>query len=64
VVSPDIWVPPDLDRDGIEHFRRQVEELLNRLTGEAEQWAVAGTRLAGQRAVVPSPALSRLHRAA
>lgn len=64
VVSPDIRVPPDLDREGIEHFRRQVEGLLNRLTDEAELWAASGTRLAGQRAVTPSPALSRLHRAA
>ncbi len=62
VVSPDIRVPADLDREGIEHFRRQVEGLLNRLTDEAELWAASGTRLAGQRAVTPPPALSRLHR--
>ena len=32
VVSPAIVIPPDLDRDGMEHYRLQVEQLLNRLT--------------------------------
>jgi lysophospholipid acyltransferase (LPLAT)-like uncharacterized protein len=43
VVSPSIPIPADLDRDGIEHYRRQVEQLMNRLTLEAEAWAEAGT---------------------
>ena len=37
-------IPADLDRDGIEHYRREVERMLNRLTLEAEAWAEAGTR--------------------
>ncbi|HEY4308623.1 MAG TPA: lysophospholipid acyltransferase family protein [Pirellulales bacterium] len=44
VVSPMMNIPPDLDRDGIEHYRREVERMLNRLTLEAEAWAEAGTR--------------------
>jgi lysophospholipid acyltransferase (LPLAT)-like uncharacterized protein len=44
VVSPEIHVPSDLDRDGIERYRQSVERLLNRLTVEAEAWAEAGTR--------------------
>jgi hypothetical protein len=44
VVSPEIHVPPELDREGIEHYRRQVDRLLNRLTLEAEAWAESGTR--------------------
>jgi hypothetical protein len=44
VVSGDIIVPPDLDRDGLEHYRRRVESLLNRLTDEAEAWAASGLR--------------------
>ena len=42
VVSPAIHLPGDLDRDGVEHYRREVEQLLNRLTLEAEAWAESG----------------------
>ena len=31
-LSGEIFVPPDLDRDGLEHFRQKIERLLNRLT--------------------------------
>ncbi len=48
VVSGEIFVPPDLDREGLEHFRGQIEKLLNRLTAEAEVWAASGTRKVGQ----------------
>jgi hypothetical protein len=44
VVSPEIHVPSDLDRDGIERYRQSVEQLLNRLTLEAEAWAESGIR--------------------
>src|SRR5262249_51976921 len=44
VVSPAVHVPADLDRDGIERISLQVEQLLNRLTLEAEAWAESGTR--------------------
>jgi lysophospholipid acyltransferase (LPLAT)-like uncharacterized protein len=49
VVSPEISVPPNLDRDGLEHFRQRIEDLLNRLTIEAEAWAESDTRRIGQR---------------
>ncbi len=55
VVSPEVWVPAEVDRDGQEHFRVRVEELLNRLTGEAEEWASSGRRKAGQYCLVPGP---------
>ncbi|HLA84839.1 MAG TPA: lysophospholipid acyltransferase family protein [Thermoguttaceae bacterium] len=48
ISSGEIHVPPDLDRDGIEHYRRKIEDLLNRLTLEAETWAAAGTRKLNQ----------------
>ncbi len=48
IPSPAIPVPPDLDRQGIEHYRRKVEALLCRLTEEAERWAEGGYRLPGQ----------------
>jgi len=53
VVSPEIRVPPELDRQGIEHFRARVERLLRRLTAEAEAWAESGTRKLGQFALGP-----------
>jgi hypothetical protein len=41
-------IPAELDRDGIEHYRLEVERMLNRLTLEAEAWAEAGTRKANE----------------
>ena len=64
IVSPELHVPPDLDRDGQEHFRLKIEQLLNRLCLEAEQWAEAGSRKPGQltpqRAVKPLPVREEL----
>ena len=55
VASPRIWVPEDLDRDGMERYRQQVESLLERMTCEAEAWAEAGTAKQNQMPVVPTP---------
>jgi len=43
VVSPPLAIPPDLNRVGLEHYRLEVERMLNRLTEEAEAWAESGT---------------------
>lgn len=48
VISGEVSIPPELDRAGVEHYRGEVERLLNRLTLEAETWAEAGTRKIGQ----------------
>jgi hypothetical protein len=48
VVSGEVFIPPDLDRDGLEHHRQETERLLNRLTDEAESWAVSKNRKVGQ----------------
>jgi lysophospholipid acyltransferase (LPLAT)-like uncharacterized protein len=48
IPSSEIFVPPNLDRDGLEHFRQKIERMLNHLTTEAEAWAEAGTRKIGQ----------------
>jgi lysophospholipid acyltransferase (LPLAT)-like uncharacterized protein len=48
ILSPELHVPAELDRDGTEHFRLKVEQLLNRLCDEAEAWAVTGARRPGQ----------------
>ncbi len=42
VTSPIIHVPSNLDRNGLEQCRLDVERLLNRLTLEAEAWAESG----------------------
>jgi lysophospholipid acyltransferase (LPLAT)-like uncharacterized protein len=44
VIGPELHIPDNLDRGGIEHYRQQVERLLNRLTSEAETWAESGRR--------------------
>lgn len=46
VVSPEISVPAGLDRAGVEQWRRYVEQVLNRLTDAAEDWAASGRRWA------------------
>jgi hypothetical protein len=56
VASPEIHVPPDLDREGLEYFRGKLERVLTRLTLEAEAWAESGTRKLGQRSIQPGPA--------
>ena len=48
VVSGEVFIPPDLDRDGLEHHRQEIERLLNRLTEDAESWAASGARKIGQ----------------
>ena len=60
VVSPELRIPPQLSRDGSEHYRVEVERLLNRLTVEAEAWAESGTRKMDEWIVRREP--SPLHR--
>lgn len=43
VLSPAIRLPRKLDRDGLEHYRGEMERSMNRLTSEAEAWAESGT---------------------
>jgi lysophospholipid acyltransferase (LPLAT)-like uncharacterized protein len=56
VASPAITLPANLDRDGIEHYRLHIEQLLQRLTHEAEAWAEAGTRKENERPLHPEAA--------
>ncbi len=67
VIGPPISLPPNLDRSGLECCRQRVERLMNELTDEAETWAMAGTRKAGEVAVAPGcaaakPMLESTHR--
>jgi lysophospholipid acyltransferase (LPLAT)-like uncharacterized protein len=59
MVGPRVWLPSDLDRDGIEQERERVENLLNLLTSEAETWAESGERRTGQMACVSQPGFRR-----
>ena len=61
-IDLEIQVPPDLDREGLEHYRGKVERLLDRLTLEAEAWAEAGTRKVNQENAERIPSRHRLSR--
>jgi hypothetical protein len=52
VVGPPMMVPANIDRAGLEMCRVRTERLMNCLTGEAEAWATAGTRKAGEVTIV------------
>jgi lysophospholipid acyltransferase (LPLAT)-like uncharacterized protein len=52
IPSHEIFIPPNLDRDALEYHRQKIEDLLNRLTLEAEAWAESGTRKIGQMNVI------------
>jgi lysophospholipid acyltransferase (LPLAT)-like uncharacterized protein len=62
VISPEIHIPPELDRESVEYYRLRVETLMNRLSDEAEIWAESGTRKIGQVVMRPEPARRRSRR--
>lgn len=55
VVAPEMLVPPDLARDGIERFRQQAEAVLNQVTAEAESWAESDAAKTGEMGAIPGP---------
>ena len=61
VIGPPMLLPPDLDRAGMERSRQRAEKFLNDLTNEAQAWAEAGTRKAGEVVIGPqrAPALNK-----
>ena len=62
VISPEVYLPGDLDRAGIEHYRQQVERTLNGLCDEAEDWATSGARRHGSLPIRRQPAQNRRRR--
>jgi len=46
--GPEMHIPRRLDRDGLEHYRLEVERMINYLTAEAEAWAESGTSRVGE----------------
>jgi lysophospholipid acyltransferase (LPLAT)-like uncharacterized protein len=57
VVAPPIAVPPDLDRHGLELYRRQVEAALSAATEAAERMAQGQSRRAALEAFAAPPPL-------
>ena len=55
IMSPRMHIPANLDREGIEHYRRRAETLLNCLTQEAEAWAASPSGKYLQHPASPSP---------
>ncbi len=62
VFSPELKIPANLDRKGVEHYRQEVDLMLNRLTLEAEAWAESGTRKTGEVPMIRETAPVRVHR--
>jgi lysophospholipid acyltransferase (LPLAT)-like uncharacterized protein len=56
VIGPPLMLPPELTRAGLEQCRQRVERLLDGFTAEAEAWAAAGTRTAGEVIMLPQSA--------
>jgi lysophospholipid acyltransferase (LPLAT)-like uncharacterized protein len=48
IIGPALQMPRELDREGVEHYRREVESQINQLSNLAEEWASSGGRLCGQ----------------
>jgi lysophospholipid acyltransferase (LPLAT)-like uncharacterized protein len=53
IIGAPLMLPRDLKRADMERCRQRVENLLNSFTWEAEAWAAAGTRKAGEVVMVP-----------
>jgi lysophospholipid acyltransferase (LPLAT)-like uncharacterized protein len=53
VIGPPILLPAKLGREDLEQCRLRVEQLTNDLSTEAEAWAAAGTRKAGEVVIRP-----------
>jgi len=57
VAAPAIHVPPKLNRDALEKWRREIEGTLEFVTQQAEQWAASGTELNEQMVLRREPRL-------
>jgi lysophospholipid acyltransferase (LPLAT)-like uncharacterized protein len=55
VVSPPIYVPEQLDRNGLEQYRQRIEVLQNDMTAQAEAWAQSRTRRETEYRLDPGP---------
>ena len=55
VVSGDIWVPPDADKETLKHYQLNVENLLTDLSDQGERWAMSDDLMEHQCRVQPGP---------
>jgi lysophospholipid acyltransferase (LPLAT)-like uncharacterized protein len=56
VIGPAVHVPPGLDRDGLEHYRRLVEDTCLSATADAERWAARSGAAGEERSSEPRKA--------
>jgi lysophospholipid acyltransferase (LPLAT)-like uncharacterized protein len=56
IAGPPVFLARDLDREGLELARQQVESDLNQLTEAAEHWAETGKRMQNERPLRREPA--------
>ena len=64
IMSPPMYLPRDLDRGGIEHYRVEAERMMNVVNSEAEDWAKSGSRREGEFSMRRPPLLGRYRRKA
>lgn len=62
VFGPALYVPPNLDRDGLERYRFWFEQLLTWLTDAAEKWAEGRRGMAGSMPMYIRQAPWAMHR--
>ncbi len=55
MTNREIWIPSNLDRDGLEAHRQKVEATLNQLTDSAEAWAESGERRLNELTIERNP---------
>lgn len=61
IAGPEIDVPPSLPKDEISRYSLRLERLLNRLSDDAEDWAVRGYRISDSCSIQPGPKNSFLY---
>ncbi len=62
VVSGDIIVPPDADKELLTHYQTKVGQFLTDLSDEAECWAMSDDRIGNESRVLPGPKHSLMYR--
>ncbi|MFK7737623.1 MAG: lysophospholipid acyltransferase family protein [Pirellulaceae bacterium] len=64
VLGPKLWIPTNLDREGIEVHRQWIEDQLECMTGHAERWAEGQFSVEGDEILYRSPPPQRVPPAA
>jgi lysophospholipid acyltransferase (LPLAT)-like uncharacterized protein len=64
VLGPRLWIPPNLDREGIEIHRQWIEDQLESMTRNAERWAEGQFSVEGDEILYRSTPRRRISAAA